>query len=108
MTKEQIEQGNKMFAEFMGLEQGKIEDKRWSSDWFDPKGVINGRRNEKLLFHSSWDWLMPVVIECFNRYDAIESNNTNHQFILNDALIECNIDSLYKAVIEFIKWYNAN
>jgi hypothetical protein len=99
-----IIEGNKLIAEFMGA-------KMLVSNYYGINIIeFPDNRTYDLLglkYHSSWDWLMPVVIECFNRYDAIESNNTNHQFILNDALIECNIESLYKAVVNFIEWYNS-
>ena len=63
---------------------------------------------EELKYHLSWDWIMPVVIECFNRYDVVEDVRDNQQFLLNDALLETNITSLYKAVVNFIQWYNKN
>ena len=54
-------------------------------------------------YHESWDWLMPVVVKCF---DVFNQKNDDLNFKLNDALLETNIDSLYKAVVEFIKEYN--
>ena len=56
-----------------------------------------------LQYHTSWDWLMPVVESCF---DVFDQTNDDLNFKLNDALLETNIDSLYKAVVEFIKEYN--
>jgi len=54
-------------------------------------------------FHKSWDWLMPVVIECFERF----GNTDNIDYMrLNDALLTCNIDELYNEVVEFINQYN--
>jgi hypothetical protein len=53
-------------------------------------------------FDTSWDWLMPVVIKCFEVDDSV---NDDLNFKLNDALLETNIDSLYKVVVEFIKNY---
>lgn len=60
---------------------------------------------DDLKFHSSWDWLMPVVIKCFE----VDNNaNDDLNFKLNDALLETNIETLYNACISFIKWYNQN
>ena len=55
---------------------------------------------EELEFHSSWDWLMPVVDKCF---DIHLEHSDDLSFLLNDALLTTNIDEVYKAVVEFIK-----
>ncbi len=50
-----------------------------------------------------WDWLMPVVIKCFDKhFDSSDDLN----FKLNDALLETNIELLYNEVVEFINQYN--
>lgn len=92
---------NKLIAEFMGFKKDS-PNTNW---YYDLKKSRYYRLNE-LLYDTDWNWLMPVVEECFKRYDMVEDNLSNHQFILNDALLETNIGSLYKAVVEFIKWYN--
>ena len=53
---------------------------------------------EEMLFKKSWDWLMPVVMKCFD----INAPDVYHHK-LNDALLETNIDSLYRSVIEIIE-----
>jgi hypothetical protein len=50
-----------------------------------------------LKYHTSWDWLMPVVEKILKKeggpqYICISANDSIHQ--------------LYKAVVEFIKQYN--
>ncbi len=102
--------GNKTIAEFMGLAyctkyhyEGWYKDSEFNYRLCDYDG---------LKYNSSWDWLMPVVIECFDRYGALHDvsvfNADNQQFLLNDALLETNIQSLYKAVVNYITWYNEN
>ena len=54
------------------------------------------------LFHSSWDWLMPVVQKCY-KIDNEEGFDN-----LVDAVSTLDIDTTYNEVIEFIKWYNKN
>ncbi len=110
-------ESNRLIAEFMGgvlifpdtcnygVFKFSKEDKHKFTYDTEPT-TENGIAQGMLKFHKSWDWLMPVVVECFNRND--EDNLSNHQFILNDALLETNIDSLYKAVVNFITWYNEN
>lgn len=87
---------NRLIAEFMGVEHTLIDSKTKKPFYVN------------LRYHNSWDELMPVVVRCFNKYDEVEDNLSNHQFILNDALLETNIASLYDAVVGFIKWYNKN
>ena len=63
--------------------------------------VDNGQISN-LKFHSSWDWLMPVVDKCFDR--LMEDDGWDDlNFILNDALLTTNIDEVYKVVIKIIK-----
>ena len=57
-------------------------------------------------YHTSWDWLMPVVVRLFddeyNEFDGADDLS----FRLNDTLLETNLDSLYNIVVEFINEYN--
>ena len=59
-----IEENNRLIAEFMGLtlEPWQGEDRLGDDDtdteyWFDEHGNVI----DALLYHESWDWLMPVV-----------------------------------------------
>ncbi len=80
---------NKLIAEFMGEPYYYADEERYY--YADDEGM---------KFHTSWDWLMPVVIKCFDKHFE---NSDDLNFKLNDALLETNIESLYKAVVEFIK-----
>lgn len=71
--------GNKLIAEFMGYKE--------------PEGK----------FHSSWDWLMPVVEKIRNTKD--DSIFKERVFT---RLVKCNIRDTYSAVVDFIIWHNAN
>tara|TARA_Y100000004_G_scaffold192471_1_gene253087 strand:- start:792 stop:1064 length:273 start_codon:yes stop_codon:yes gene_type:complete len=84
---------NKLIAEFMGLQFSKGEYYRPlynSGDWVS---------ENELQYHTSWDWLMPVAEKCLTTGDS-------QHFVINDALLTCNIEEVYKAVVEFIKQYN--
>jgi len=73
---------NELIAEFMGV--GKNYEAQ-SSNQFNQ-------------YHSSWDWLMPVVEKCYdNGADENEVGDITH------ALLDCDIDHTYRAVVEFIK-----
>ena len=107
---------NKLIAEFMGLEYAP-KDKRWD-DWFDKNGtrVTFGNRIP-LLYHTSWDWLMPVIEKIETLGYTFEKNyqriDKDWQSLIvkgNDILYqEFNDDSLkssYYVLVEFIKQYN--
>ena len=100
---------NKLIAEFMRLEIINADIILYALD-----GIaypIN-----KLEYHTSWDWLMPVVekIESDERYDVdILQYGTritdNQKEIVNniaDISFDKKIDHTYDAVVEFIKEYN--
>jgi len=113
MTQELISQGNKMIAEFMGADKA-----------IDPRDLI-------YHYHTSWDWIMPVV-------EKIESMSVNTKWIGDNVYLRhypsmplngrfyarfcsatsCNnwyigdvcgsskIEAAWLSTIEFIKWYN--
>ena len=81
---------NKLIAEFMGRD-GVYQ------------GMSEARAKRIYNYHTSWDWLMPVVVECFERF---ANTDTIDYMRLNDALLACNINELYRVVVEFIKQHN--
>ena len=101
--------GNKIIAEFMGL---------WESEvgyLYNPQFEA-GFKPEELKYHSSWDWLMPVVekIESLGYCFRIESNDifimdneTSMELIVADDN-NSKIDGVWWSCVEFIKWYNQN
>ena len=91
---------NEMIAQFMGYEVK--HNKCYSPKYND--GTI-----APMQFHSSWDWIIPVVSKC----NEVSVSHKLYRrgagskvcFHLTDALLKTNIDSVYKAVVEFIKAY---
>lgn len=56
---------------------------------------------EDMQFHTSWDWLMPVVKKCF------QTGDDTHQWDdIMDTIFTCDINIVYAQVVEFIKEYN--
>lgn len=80
---------------------------------------------KSLWYHKSWDWLMPVVIKMVTMYHSqcmfehpgytnIDSKWKFHFEALNDCKCVTNgdgetmLESTYKAIVKFVKWYNEN
>lgn len=117
---------NKIIAKFMGDFMGLL----WSDInefYLDNNGQMAMPINPCGRFHSSWDWLMPVVekiestrILDYNIRVTIDSTRTIisithsgkgsiktfYKGIYEDS--DDKITRTYKVIIEFIKWYNQN
>jgi len=77
-----MEASNKLIANFM----------------FEETMPIN-----QMKYHTSWDWLMPVVSKCF------ETGDDTHQWDnIMDCIFTCDINIVYAQVLTFIKEYNQN
>lgn len=142
-----IQESNKLIAEFMGgevREVWRVNDSityMWCgqavSQWRKEKMGIyigDGILLNQLEFHSSWNWLIPVVEKIESIYDEhngyfgvhISGNScviqgTNLHKAIEDlqrygtvycsdplAVFPTKLESTYHAVVEFIKWYNNN
>ena len=95
---------NKLIAEFMGMEM-YTDSIMIRHDIHLGSKTSEGISIDKLQYHTSWDWLMPVAQKC--RLDSrCEYDDDDFWNDIHWALEECNLDSTYKAVVEFIKQYN--
>ena len=111
------EEGNKLITEFMGCaSQLHLTEHPFTGEYTDP---------DEFKYHSSWDWLMPVV----EKIDAILADDDFVTISYNRCLIDVyapswifpdkELDSLsfgglgdtrikatWNCVVEFIQWYN--
>ena len=55
-------------------------------------------------YHASWNALMPVV----KRIQRLEISEFYRKKPVMNALMDVEIESLFKAVSVFVKWYNRN
>lgn len=102
-------EGNKLIAEFMGasFKSYKKGQKTITNLYFDNPPSYNGISDENLKYHSSWDWLMPVVekIEHTLAYVNIKGCAVNvSTFIETSAPTK--IEAVWLAVCECIKLIN--
>jgi hypothetical protein len=87
---------NKLIAEFMGH---KI------NFGFKEQGVLFSGQHinvEKLLYHTNWNWLMPVIEKILD----ISLNLDTMEMYYNITDCIPNITQTHIAVTDFIKWYN--
>jgi hypothetical protein len=100
MTDIELLEGNKLIADFM--------------DWIHHEDVqYDIYEMNNLKYHSSWDWLMPVV-------EKIEQSGWGCKMYLNGCQFPVvdqyarlwpiaekrKIDAVWLAVVFFIRWYN--
>lgn len=128
MTLKEREEGNALIAEFMGL----VALKKPYLGAFTTNGsneiepsfsvFINDKMVDECWyvypeFHSSWDWLMPVVEKIHSDTDFLVTiyYRSCKVFPMNrgvemDILIKekPTIEAVWTAVVEFIKWHNKN
>lgn len=116
-------EGNRLIAEFMGFKYIEDGDLVWNK--------VVSLCIEKLKYHSSWEWLMPVVekIESLGFLTTIKYRNSKedsfHEIIISknnrifgesletmEQILEAEnyskIQAVWNGVINFIEKYNEN
>lgn len=100
MEQSEIIEGNKLIDRFMGVKR---------RDEFSEHN--NGFSYiQSIKYHSSWDWLMPVVEkidETCPQHPEFEDADTGYACTLFSATDSpWKIENTYETVIKYIKWYN--
>jgi hypothetical protein len=117
MTKEEIIANNKLIAEFYLSEY--IDEQIVPYSYMHQINLYKHRSFIKMKYHSSWNWLMPIVrkiIElCLDEDDELNSNERDWTLFESDeytsvlmTIQNAIIKDSYKVVVEFIKFYNDN
>ena len=99
-TTTEIQENNLLIAQFMGA-----ESPYHAGHFICHNGIATMPKDMK--FNLSWDWLMPVVEKCMET----DMHSEGIENLLNDmtsAFHNVDIEELYKAVVQFINWYNSN
>lgn len=124
---EDIQEKNRLIAEFMGY---AVDNNGYhkNGEYVDNKGSkhYTGLTIKEVKYHTSWDWLMPVVekIETIEIPDyylpecyfivtiepgyCVISENGEAPMVEYQDQESPKISIVYEAVIEFIEWYNTN
>ena len=93
-----ISEGNKLIAEFMGLATYQSEHKLGRKN--KPTFVIKDNKHltiRQVKYHSSWDWLMPVVAKISNECEEPEELDG-----LKYALLTNNIEEAWEFVVSYL------
>ena len=104
-------EGNKLIAEFMGFDIDFDRNNPDSKNLTIPSELKdynfdNGYSGYK--FHTSWDWLMPVLKKISQALFSEFSDSVRNQWKMIESPTLYNIEHVYKQAVEFIKWYNEN
>lgn len=115
MNNQSIEEGNKAISLFMN--DRRTADLIKDMDYDKTQGKDFHLNEEATLrqfkYHTSWDWLMPVVEKIDKLFDE-ESDNWMNKILdedfprITDLKITTPREYVWDAVIQFIKWYNQN
>ena len=116
LTPEQIVDGNKLIAEFLGYPANELNE-----HWLivPDKTLSQYIQTRELKYHISFDWIMPVVDKIStmafdnvgeigfviypNRCDLM---NSSDDVIIEGLTQSTTLKAVYLAVLSFINWYN--
>lgn len=118
LIKFRVMEDNKLIAEFMGWTERTDPTERWFGCFKTQDGVIHKNTPlDPLLFHSDWNWLMDVVDKIESLNFSVEMNRQEEgdyqclivkKEIIVQTFSSNKMESVYQAVVKFIKWYEQN
>jgi len=100
-------ENNKLIAEFMGVEEAYNPNgndwvlKTTTPDAYGDTDILESCKDNELQYHSSWDWLMPVVRNVLMTIELDGLDFATEELRYNT--LDCDINGVYKEVIQFIK-----
>jgi hypothetical protein len=106
MDASEIIKGNRLIAEFMGFT--KDSEDLYLIDNYDLRGEEEFQATyvNEMKFHTSWNWLMPVVAKCWEVRD--DSEDTGYMLFEHNFVFVAEGDFMpsFKAVVKFIEEKN--
>lgn len=110
-----VNEGNELIMNFLGGSYSNYFDGTQGVT-IPKRGVVQGGIQE-LKYHSSYDWLIPVVEHIVGLGWAFQLNShgidNDAKFVNGDNYIQnvawsTPLLATYNVVVDFIKWYNEN
>lgn len=73
-----------------------------------PEGEIKhfSGQLDMMKYHSSWDWLIPVINKIYESDEYYKWKETSGQFEKEVFINTKFIKETWKQIVEFINWYN--
>jgi hypothetical protein len=107
MKKDTIREGNKLIADFMNF--NFLNKKEYAIQVGCPNDKLEQLPDCNCYYHSSWDWLIPVVHKILFNTNLNGTNSDDWENLVKNiqsALSNCEITNLFDTTVEFINWYN--
>lgn len=121
--KKEVEEGNRLIAEFMGAGIEPYPDGHFPGETgyrFKEKMPLDAPDSTEgwwwnvngLKFHSSWDWLMPAWVKFRDMKVPVESEEQYYQGYsqqlhrVSAAITHLLIKDAHEKLVEAIQWYN--
>lgn len=89
------------FAVFMGCEFVNDDIEAYPNGYYINKEIDYPFQLKDMQFHTSWDWLMPVV----QKIRGLEILDFPKKQKVMNALMAVEILELHQSCFEFIEWY---
>jgi len=120
MIEEEILEGNKLIAKFLGWEEKSYPTHMrspfhgqsiwWVGNTTKTFGCIVGEE----YFHDSWEWLMSVIQKIeelgyfvmINKWTSVYTGSEGEKISITSVEGNTKILNTWKACISFIEWYN--
>ena len=117
MTTEEILEGKRLIADFMGEQKygslyyipqhGELKTERYSTDydWVEHFTI------EEMKYDISFDWIHPVAVKIFEKMeckmiDECTDFENNLFRIIGDMNLRTPIEEVFGICAEYVKWYN--
>lgn len=108
MSENEITEGNKLIAKFMGLTPNPHDNcKTWAVETEIIDGQIYGDNWINLFYNSSWDYLMPVLNKISNEVEISDKYAEAYYsyYHIDSNLMWLPIQEVFENVVCILKWY---
>lgn len=104
MNKQEIENYNRLCAEFLGYKPNKHNNGGSDDFYDDPQLYVSD-----LKFHSDWNWIHEVVEKMKDTMNPKEYSDTTFSYLRREVqthLGRSNKQEVVQAINQFLIWYN--